>query len=195
LDTSQVAGLRDHKSLTGGARTLICDRQKMREFSRKTFQIIGELMNTPSNLTSSRLRHYIEFEISRGLLSALASSRPEASLRPPPRLRDRAVIQAVDYIEENADESINLRDLCLITGASERTLRYGFLDRYGVTPKAYIQSIRLNGVRRTLAQADPVTTKVVDIANNWGFWHMGKFAAKYRRLFGELPSETLNRVN
>jgi AraC family transcriptional regulator, ethanolamine operon transcriptional activator len=30
-----------------------------------------------------------------------------------------------------------------------------------------------------------------DIANTWGFWHMGQFAADYRRQFGELPSETL----
>jgi AraC family ethanolamine operon transcriptional activator len=27
-------------------------------------------------------------------------------------------------------------------------------------------------------------------ANNWGFWHMDRFAADYRRQFGELPSET-----
>jgi len=30
-----------------------------------------------------------------------------------------------------------------------------------------------------------------DIANVWGFWHMGDFAQRYRRLFGELPAEQL----
>jgi len=34
-------------------------------------------------------------------------------------------------------------------------------------------------------------TKIGTIANRCGFWHMGRFAADYRRLFGELPSETL----
>jgi len=29
------------------------------------------------------------------------------------------------------------------------------------------------------------------VANAWGFWHMGQFARDYRRLFGELPSDTL----
>jgi AraC family ethanolamine operon transcriptional activator len=110
-------------------------------------------------------------------------------------MRDRAVRRAVAYIEENAQEPIHLRDLCLITGASERTLRYGFLERYGVSPKAYLQAFRLNGVRKKLRRADPASTKVAEIANHWGFWHMGKFAADYRRLFGELPSETINRIN
>ncbi|MCK5375915.1 MAG: helix-turn-helix domain-containing protein, partial [Acidobacteria bacterium] len=32
---------------------------------------------------------------------------------------------------------------------------------------------------------------VTDVANNWGFWHMGQFAADYRKMFGELPSQTL----
>ena len=63
-------------------------------------------------------------------------------------MRDRAVSQVVEYIEENAAEPINLRGLCLITGASERTLRYGFLERYGVSPKAYLQAFRLHGFKQ-----------------------------------------------
>ena len=35
---------------------------------------------------------------------------------------------------------------------------------------------------------------IIDAASRWGFWHMGQFAADYRRKFGELPSETRNRV-
>ena len=35
-------------------------------------------------------------------------------------------------------------------------------------------------------------TKILNIANDWGFWHMGQFAADYKSLFGELPSETLH---
>lgn len=194
-DTAQIAGFRDPQSLIEGARTLICDRQKMQALCRKAFQITGELANTPSILANSRLGHYMEFEISRRLLSALASSRPEVSSPPPSRMRDRAVKRAVEYIEEHAGEPINLRDLCLVTGASERTLRYGFLERFGISPKAYLQAFRLNGARRDLRRADPAGTKVIDIANYWGFWHMGMFAADYRRLFGELPSETMNRLN
>ena len=81
-DTSQISGFRDPQSLIKGARTLVCDRQKMRGLRGKTFQIIGELGNTPSILSNTRLGHYLEFEISRRLLSVLASSSPVAA--PPP---------------------------------------------------------------------------------------------------------------
>jgi AraC family ethanolamine operon transcriptional activator len=61
-----------------------------------------------------------------------------------------------------------------------------------VTPKAYLQAERLKRVRRGLREADARTAQVTDVANAWGFWHMGQFAADYRKLFGELPSQTLN---
>jgi len=32
-----------------------------------------------------------------------------------------------------------------------------------------------------------------DVAWRWAFWHQSRFAADYRRLFGELPSETPRR--
>ena len=52
---------------------------------------------------------------------------------------------------------------------------------------AYINAMRLNGARRELMNR----LKVNEAANAWGFWHMGQFAKDYRKLFGELPSETL----
>jgi len=51
----------------------------------------------------------------------------------------------------------------------------------------------VSGVHRELRRADPSNTRVADVANEWGFWHMGQFVADYRRRFGERPSETLRR--
>jgi AraC-like DNA-binding protein len=106
-------------------------------------------------------------------------------------MRESAMKRALKIIEEMIDEPPTVQDLCRIAGASERLLRYAFLERFGISPKAYLLAIRLNGVRRELRGADPSSTKIIDVANRWGFWHMGQFAADYRRLFGELPSETL----
>jgi len=53
--------------------------------------------------------------------------------------------------------------------------------------------VRLNGVRRQLGRVAP-DIPITDVANSWGYWHMGQFAADYRKHFGELPSVTRQRV-
>jgi AraC family ethanolamine operon transcriptional activator len=57
---------------------------------------------------------------------------------------------------------------------------------------AYFKALRLDAVRQELKTAPAGTTTVRLIAQRWGFRHTGEFAADYRRLFGELPSQTLN---
>ena len=83
-------------------------------------------------------------------------------------------------------------DLCREIDVSERTLHYAFQEVRGLSPMAYIQASRLNAVRQELKAASAGTATVREIAQRWGFWHNGEFAAAYRRLFGELPSQTLN---
>jgi AraC family ethanolamine operon transcriptional activator len=61
--------------------------------------------------------------------------------------------------------------------------------RFDVSPKTYLTTVRLHGARKDLRRRPPKTT-VTDVANRWGFWHMGDFAMNYRRVFGELPSES-----
>lgn len=78
-----------------------------------------------------------------------------------------------------------------MTNVSERTLQYAFRERFGMTPKSYSMVMRLNAVRRQLKEANPKKNLVLEIARQHDFWHMGKFGADYKRLFGELPSRTL----
>jgi len=65
-----------------------------------------------------------------------------------------------------------------------------FLEHFGSSPMQYLLAYRLNHVRRKLLQEPPVRGKILDVANEVGFWHMGDFASHYRRFFDELPSET-----
>ena len=76
---------------------------------------------------------------------------------------------------------------------SERGLQVLFKSKLGMTPKAYLTGRRMYGVHRALWCTDPSISGVSELANNWGYWHMGNFAAYYRKMFGELPSETLNK--
>ncbi len=103
--------------------------------------------------------------------------------------RRRLVEHAVRLARDNAQDIQSVANLSQESGASIRTLRRGFQERFGVSPKAYLLAQRLIGARRALRSATQPTL-VTDVANNWGFWHMGQFAADYKRQFGELPSET-----
>lgn len=127
------------------------------------------------------------------LLSAIATSHascsPETS-----RKRELALLRAENYVEQYASEDINVRDICRAAQVSQRTLEYAFVERFGLTLKAFLTAYRLNATRRELRAADPTDVNVADIGNRWRFWYMGQFAADYRKQFGELPSHTLRRT-
>ena len=104
--------------------------------------------------------------------------------------RSRVVTMAVDYLQDHAHEPVRVRDVCESTGISIRTLDRAFKEHFGISPKSYIQQRRLSGVRSDLVSMG-ADSRISDVANKWGFWHMGQFARDYRKLFGELPSTTI----
>lgn len=126
-------------------------------------------------------------------LVTLFGGASERVPRPSVRRRDRARSLAVRYISEFGCRPITVAELCRVTGVSDWTLDLAFREHFGVPPKTYLRATRLHWVQRELKSADPATTLIADVANRWGFWHMGQFARDYRKMFGELPSQTLGR--
>jgi len=111
-----------------------------------------------------------------------------------PGFRVAAMNRVMEILGNYSQFPINIEALCTMVGASWATLQRAFADEFGVTPSSYIKSRRLAAVQAKLIREG---SKVIisDIANRWGFWHMGNFASDYRKQFGELPSETLRRLN
>lgn len=107
--------------------------------------------------------------------------------------RARVLKAALAAINERPDDVLTVGDLCRIAKASERTLHYAFTERFGLAPAHYMKALRLNGARKDLSREHETFKKIADIANKWGFWHLGQFAKDYRSLFGELPSDTYQR--
>jgi len=135
------------------------------------------------------IRHQLEHEIPVRLLRLLAADPPQTSLRVD-GFKARAARMAREYIDAHAADAPAIQDVCRAAGVSWRTLNYAFHEVFGVTPKQYLQATRLDRVRKELCRNGPAV-KITEVAAEWGFWHMGKFASDYRRQFGELPSETL----
>jgi AraC-like DNA-binding protein len=99
---------------------------------------------------------------------------------------------AEDYIRANAAMPLSVGDLASIAGVSARTLQYSFRRHRGMSPMEFLREIRLECVRSELLSAvEPAT--ITQAAARWGFSHFGRFAAEYRRRYGEAPSATLHR--
>lgn len=103
--------------------------------------------------------------------------------------RSRVVEFAKAHILAQRETPLTVADLCGELGVSRRTLQYCFQEVLGVSPVQYLRAVRLNGVRRELKRPRS-SERVGDVAARWGFWHLSQFSADYRRMFGELPSET-----
>lgn len=53
----------------------------------------------------------------------------------------------------------------------------------------YLRRVRLDLARRDLLSGD--ATNVAEVAHRWGFVNQGRFAARYRALYGQTPNATL----
>ena len=127
--------------------------------------------------------------MAHALVSVQPPRAPKQSLN-----RQRQLIRtAEDYCAHNKDQPLRISRLCREIDVSERTLRDAFHNLTGMSPLAYLKTEQLNRVYRTLHNADPAEVLIKQIAYRNGLRHVGQFCGDYKHLFGELPSETLQR--
>jgi AraC family transcriptional regulator, ethanolamine operon transcriptional activator len=140
---------------------------------------------------SDRARGNLQASLLSAVFDLCATNSLEAVALPTRPRRQGIVSEARDYVLAHRDRPVGVPELCERLHVSRRTLQYCFEDVLGIAPASYLRAIRLNGVRRELAEAAPGERAVQDVAAAWGFWHLSQFAADYRKLFGLRPSETL----
>jgi AraC family ethanolamine operon transcriptional activator len=134
----------------------------------------------------------------RDLLAAanacLRDTRPPRSAIGRPRM-DRAAIvrRAMDSIDA-AVTAPTAAELALAVGVTSRTLLRIFKEEFGMPPKKYLMLRELHAVRRALHDDSATNRTVADVLVRHGIWEFGRFASRYRRQFGESPSQTLRRA-
>jgi AraC-like DNA-binding protein len=132
-----------------------------------------------------------EEEILANMLLSSTESRLPAGRRPA-RKQARAVRVALEFMEQTAEDNPPLSQICEAAAVSERTLNRAFNERFEIGPKAYFLRLRLGRVRQDLLRQETPHT-ISNIANRWGFWHLGQFARDFQKQFGELPSDSSRR--
>jgi AraC-like DNA-binding protein len=99
----------------------------------------------------------------------------------------------VDYIRRNLQQDISVQSLADQAQLSVRLL-YALFERHmHTTPQRFIREQKLTRIQACLADPDCNVRSVTEMALDYGFVHLGRFAEQYRRQFAELPSDTLKR--
>lgn len=92
------------------------------------------------------------------------------------------------YIDNNLKNDISLDELCFISKVSVRSIYNMFSASFSTTPRSYIKNRKLQKVREELLGGR--AKNVTEVAFDYGFMHLGRLSCDYKKLFGELPSET-----
>lgn len=164
------------------------DRRRTNVLRQLVTSSLQVLCGTVLRSTDWTGNNHIRDKVAEQLVMLLTDSS-HLSRTPSQRLRSIAIRRAFEVIDNGLEKGISVREVATTSGISRRTLEYAFRDRYDFSPKVFINSQRLARVRRDL-RSKPDNVPIVEIANSWGFWHMGQFARDYQRQFGELPSQT-----
>ena len=160
-----------------------------RSFANTLGLIAQESVIADSAFSRGITARMLEQTLLLSLLSAQLPARDGAAGCPPRGY----LLRALNAIEQRCGDDIGIADIARDAGVSVRTLQYGFADRFGVGPVTYLKQYRLRKIHDTLCSASPASCTVGDVAARWGFYHGSAFAHSYRKLFGELPSQTLAR--
>jgi len=134
-------------------------------------------------------QRYFEDQILESLMGIVFPAKPGPLIDS--GWKNRKLSYLLDVMNSQVEGDMRLSDIYALSGLPERTAQHLFRQELGMTPNAYLKGQRLFATHRALWQADAQNTTVSDIANQFGFWHMGQFAHDYRSIFGVNPSGTL----
>lgn len=97
--------------------------------------------------------------------------------------------RAIAFVADN--DPVSTEQIWAGLDVSRSALYRAFSEVLGLSPKQWVTIRRLNRVRTEIRRN---LTPVVDTAEMHGFHHHGSFSSSYRRLFGELPRDTLAKA-
>ncbi len=126
------------------------------------------------------------------LISSIPMKLNSKSFLKPSR-RAKLIAEAEKEMLAHLKKPLTLKQLAQNLGSSSSALLYGFQDLFGISPMRYLKIRRLNAVRQRLKASEPENCTISILASEFGFYSPCHFTSDYKTMFGELPSETLQK--
>ena len=154
----------------------------------KIRQLISFILKK-NDIEDSQLHHLMEIELVDLLIDCLSDV---LETKPTNDITNRNFYNIVDYINNHKTDLTSVSQICENNNVTERTLRRWFRKEFEISPKQYLNKLRLNKVRQVFKNKSNYSN-ISEIAYEFNYWHMGQFAKDYKNLFNELPSHTLKK--
>ena len=155
-------------------------------------RVMGVATRQDISLNCTAMQAAAEELTTRFICAAINATDAPRRLGRPALSRTRIATHVREWLESPTDELTSIAKMSEYAGVSERTLRNVCVEHFGLTPKRLLLLRQLHTARADILQASPGET-VSRIAARHGIWDFGRFALRYRAVFGESPSETLRR--
>jgi AraC-like DNA-binding protein len=134
--------------------------------------------------------HGLEQQLLHALIDCLSAGRVDEET--PAGRRHRGILAGFEDLLQ-AEPFPQMTEICAALDVSERTLRECCTKHLGMGPSRYRRLRRMQRVHRALRSIDPRAASVFEVVRRYGIRDLGRFAASYRAIYGELPSATLRR--
>ncbi|AIY20164.2 helix-turn-helix domain-containing protein [Pimelobacter simplex] len=143
-----------------------------------------EVLRNPTLARDERVGRRLAGTLTASFVAACFPEEPGCGT-----VRPRIVSRVVEAMEADPARDWSAAELAREAGVGIRRLQQGFQRYLGRTPSQQLLLIRLERVHADLLAGR--ARSVAEAANQWGFGHLGRFAASYRERYGVAPSVTL----
>lgn len=104
------------------------------------------------------------------------------------------VRQLENAFNEQIAKAFVMRDLVTTTGLKARNLGDAVHRIFGVSPRELFEVHRLHQIRREIVHTAIEGISIGEVAAKYGFSNAGRFTARYAKLFGERPVQTIQKA-
>jgi len=135
-------------------------------------------------------RHQLVDLLATRLLAAHTSS-PTTFQPAMGGLSPKVLLRAIERLRSNSDADVSLDALASDAGLSRFHFCRAFKESTGLSPHAWLRQYRIEQAMNMLRNTD---ASIVSVAVEFGYASQTAFAAAFRRLTGEAPSDWRRRV-
>ena len=156
--------------------------------SRLLLSAVGALEGNPA--LDTLFRHQLIELLATRVLAAHSGS-PTSFQPTTGGLAPKTLLRAIERLRSDSDADVSLAALASEAGLSRFHFCRAFKESTGLSPHAWLRQYRLEQAMNMLRDTD---TSVVSVAAGLGYASQTAFAAAFRRLSGETPTDWRRRV-